>query len=169
MALPGDDIIAQPNAVMDRAFTLDATPAEVWPWFMQLGKNRAGWYFPRWVERFVPRRKRGLWRIENSLQDHKVGDVIDDWGGKDGYLEVAQLEAPKTLVYKSTRGKLSMSWAITLWPEAEKTRVIIRLRLTSPKNHWFLHTFGELLDKLTIAGLARGLGQRLAAQKPPTL
>jgi hypothetical protein len=33
-----------PDVVMDRAFTLPAAPAQVWPWFNQLGKNRAGWY-----------------------------------------------------------------------------------------------------------------------------
>ena len=32
---------------MARAFTVPAEPATVWPWLVQLGKHRAGWYLPR--------------------------------------------------------------------------------------------------------------------------
>jgi hypothetical protein len=52
--LPGDDLIPRPDVVMDRAFDLPAPSEEVWPWFVQLGKKRAGWYLPRNVERFSP-------------------------------------------------------------------------------------------------------------------
>jgi len=38
--MPGDELVDAPDAVMDRAFTLPAAPAQVWPWFNQLGKNR---------------------------------------------------------------------------------------------------------------------------------
>src|ERR1700743_1659022 len=106
--LAGDDIIAQADVVMDRAFTLPGTPEQVWPWFMQLGKNRAGWYFPRSIERFIPKKRRALWSIEPSFQNLEVGKIIDDWGGKNGYFEVAILQPPLALVHKSTRGKLSM-------------------------------------------------------------
>ena len=53
--LLGDDVVPDADVVMDRAFTLAATPEEVWPWLVQLGKQRAGWYFPRRVERILPR------------------------------------------------------------------------------------------------------------------
>ena len=43
-ARPGDDLIGRPDVVMDRAFTVAAPPAAVWPWLVQLGKKRAGWY-----------------------------------------------------------------------------------------------------------------------------
>ena len=52
--LPGDDLVAHADVVMDRAFDLPASPEDVWPWFVQLGKKRAGWYLPRSVERLVP-------------------------------------------------------------------------------------------------------------------
>jgi hypothetical protein len=45
--LPGDELVPDAQVVMDRAFELPAPPYEVWPWFAQLGKNRAGWYLPR--------------------------------------------------------------------------------------------------------------------------
>ncbi|MGH3458433.1 hypothetical protein, partial [Aeromicrobium sp.] len=56
-SLPGDDLV-RADVTMDRAFTLDASPSVVWPWLVQVGKDRAGWYLPHVVERFVPRRRR---------------------------------------------------------------------------------------------------------------
>ena len=44
--LLGDDVVPEPDVVMDRAFTLAATPEQTWPWLVQLGKQRAGWYLP---------------------------------------------------------------------------------------------------------------------------
>ena len=79
--LPGDDIVPDADVVMDRAFTLAGAPDEVWPWFVQLGKARAGWYLPHLVERWVPRERRAYRTIERGLQDLAVGDVIPDWGG----------------------------------------------------------------------------------------
>ena len=78
LPLPGDDLVPDATDVIDRAVTLPAPPAAVWPWLVQLGKGRAGWYFPRRLERVLP--KRGLRRIEPSLQQVAVGDDIPDWG-----------------------------------------------------------------------------------------
>ncbi len=49
---------------MDRAFTLDAPVDVVWPWFVQLGKQRSGWYLPRKLERLIPSRRHALRSIE---------------------------------------------------------------------------------------------------------
>jgi len=73
---PGDDIVTNADVVMDRAFTLEAPPEAVWPWVIQLGKQRAGWYLPRSVERFVPRRRRAARRLDVTWQSLVVGDVI---------------------------------------------------------------------------------------------
>ncbi|MFC5262679.1 hypothetical protein ACFPJ1_11240 [Kribbella qitaiheensis] len=42
--LPGDEIVDEPTFAATRAVTIDAPPADVWPWIVQLGFNRAGWY-----------------------------------------------------------------------------------------------------------------------------
>ena len=52
--LPGDDLVPSADVVMDRAFTVSAPAEEVWPWLVQLGKQRAGWYLPRRLERLLP-------------------------------------------------------------------------------------------------------------------
>jgi hypothetical protein len=43
-SLPGDDLVPNPNASDTRVITIDASPALVWPWLVQMGFGRAGWY-----------------------------------------------------------------------------------------------------------------------------
>ncbi|MEP6710263.1 MAG: hypothetical protein ABJA64_00915 [Candidatus Saccharibacteria bacterium] len=164
--LPGDEIITHADVTMDRAFTLKAIPEEVWPWLMQLGKNRSGWYFPRLIERFIPPKKRALRSIEPKLQNLKVGSVIDDWGGRDATFEVAQIEENHHIVHISTRGKISMSWAIVLEPsDGDTTRVHFRLRLAPVSKKWLAESGGGFIDALTIAGLEAGLRERISKSK----
>jgi hypothetical protein len=111
---PGDDLIPEPQLVMDRAFTLEGPLEAVWPWLVQLGKNRSGWYLPRGIERLIPRRRRALRAVDPKLAHLAVGDVIPDWGGRSATFEVAELRAPVTLVYRSRRRQTNLSWAINL-------------------------------------------------------
>ena len=43
---PGDGLVPEADVVMDRGFDLPAGPEQVWPWIVQLGKGRGGWYLP---------------------------------------------------------------------------------------------------------------------------
>src|SRR4051794_41942528 len=72
---------------MDRGFEARGTPEQVWPWLVQLGKGRGGWYFPRLVERFVPRSRRAARTVQPQWQGLEVGDVIPDYGGPQGFFE----------------------------------------------------------------------------------
>ena len=164
--LPGDDLVPRPDVVMDRAFDLAAPPDLVWPWFVQLGKKRAGWYLPRNVERLVPPSRRALRRLEPSLQQLRVGSVIPDWGGKRETFEVAILDPPCALVHTTQRGRTLGSWAIVLTPydAGAATHVQLRLRLAPVKRIRLAMTAGELLDASTIAGLAAGLRERLTQE-----
>lgn len=159
-ALPGDDIVPGATVVMDRAFTLAGTPDEVWPWFVQLGKARAGWYLPRLVERWVPRERRAYRTIEPGLQELAVGDVIPDWGGRDASFTVAALAPPHSLVHVSTRGRVRLSWSISL-TGSTTTRVHLRLRLGGVRRVRLARVAGGFFDWLTIVGLATGLRERL--------
>lgn len=159
----GDELVSPADVVMDRAFSLAHPPEAVWPWMEQLGKRRAGWYFPRKVERFFPRRRRGLRRIDPAFLDLAVGSVVPDYGGRDETFEVARIDRPNLLVYRSQRGRMSMTWAIELRERGGGTRVVLRLRLAPVRRPWLATSFGELIDVVTIAGLAAGLAERLEA------
>ncbi len=163
-AMAGDEIVTDADAVMDRAFTVPGAADDVWPWILQLGKRRAGWYLPKPVERWIPRSRRALRTIDDRWLHLGVGDVIPDYGGQDATFTVAQIAAPHTLVYRSQRGSVSVSWSIALSPAgADATRVHLRLRLGPVKRLWLVNTVGEAFDALTIAGLAAGLRERLAS------
>jgi hypothetical protein len=160
-SLPGDDRIENPSVVIDSAFELPASREELFPWFVQLGKARAGWYFTRVAEKFFFPSARGIWYIDPQWQNVKVGDCIPDYG-KGGYFECFYLEKNKAIGYTSTRGRVSMTWVLTFWPTKAGTRVIIRLRAAGFKSHNPLFmAFGKLIDRLTISWLAAGLRERL--------
>ncbi len=159
---PGDGIVDPADVVMDRAFTVDASPDVVWPWLAQLGKRRAGWYLPRSVERLLPPSRRAIRAVDPGWPALHVGDVIPDYGGRDETFEVVELERPHVLVYRSRRGRTAVSWSITLLAAGARTRVCLRLRLGPVRRKWLAHTAGELLDLLTVAGMAAGLRERLA-------
>jgi hypothetical protein len=164
-SLPGDELVPDADVVMDRAFDLPSPPESVWPWFLQLGKRRAGWYLPRSVERFVPSSRRGLRRLDPALvAEAHVGHGIPDWGGKNATFEIAILDPPHALVHTTTRGHTAGSWAIVLTPYAGppgRTHVQLRLRLSPVRRPWLAHAFGEVIDAATVAGLAAGLRERV--------
>lgn len=160
--LDGDDIVGKPDVTMDRAFTIDAPTGDVWPWIVQLGKRRAGWYFPLVVERFIPTRRRALRVIDARFQRLEVGDVIPDYGGAAASFDVARIAPGRLLVYRSVRGRTSLSWAITLTAVgASRTRLHFRLILGPVKHKRLAGVGGGFFDYVTILGLAAGLQERV--------
>lgn len=162
VGLPGDDRL-DADVVLDRGFALPAGPDRVWPWLLQVGKGRAGWYLPRRVERFVPRSRRAVRHVVPRLQSLEVGQVIDDWGGSRATLTVLDLVPGRLLLLGTERGRLSMTWALTLTPTGAgaATRVHSRVRLAGVRRVRLTEAGGGLLDLLSIAGLAAGLRERL--------
>lgn len=168
-ALPGDDIVPGARVVMDRATTLPAPPEVVWPWLVQLGKQRSGWYMPAWVETVIPRARRGIRTVEPRWQGLAVGDVIPDWGGADATFEVAVLDPPHALVHRSTRprrhgGTLEVSWALVLTPvPGGRTRLQLRLRISELGHRApaLIRTVGGLMDEATVRPMFAGLRERM--------
>jgi hypothetical protein len=124
-ALPGDDLVPNPRVQSTRAITIDAPPERVWPWIVQMGIYRAGFYTHDRVERALFRAryvegKHSATRIHPELQDLKVGDLVPYGGGV--YAAVAELEPNRHLVAGE---------AFVLRPlPGNRTRLIIRYRGT---------------------------------------
>ena len=150
---------------MDRGFDAPGTPDQVWPWLVQLGKGRGGWYFPRSVERFVPPLAPGdAVRRSRSGRGCRSATSIPDYGGPEEFFEAVEVEPARHLVYRSERGRMQLSWAITLTPYDAGTRVHLRLRLGPVRRVWLAETVGEFFDAVTIAGMAAGLRERLRSR-----
>ena len=79
--LPGDEL-GSPygyRRISTRAITVDAPPAEVWPWLVQMGSGRAGFYTHEWVERllFVTYADgHAATRVHPEWQELHVGDKV---------------------------------------------------------------------------------------------
>ena len=71
-SLAGDDLIADPDIVETRTLTVEAAPSVVWPWLVQMGYGRGGWYsYDR-----LDMEGSSADRIRPELQDLVAGDVV---------------------------------------------------------------------------------------------
>ena len=161
--LPGDELV--PEAVqLDRGFNLPAPPDQVWPWLVQLGKHRGGWYLPRSVERYLPPARRGVRRVVPELQHLAVGDTVPDWGGREATLTLVALDRNRYLLHASRRGSVSFTWALVLTRDGGSgTRVQSRVRLGPVKHERLAERVGGALDLLSLLGLAHGLRERVTS------
>lgn len=143
--LAGDALVPEPMWAATRAETIDAAPEDVWPWIVQMGYERAGFYS---FSPFDPRHVHDLDVIQPHLQRLKVGDVWLDGPGCDerkGAWRVREIEPRRALVLHSLRDPFSgqelepalpgarwvdCSWAFVLVPaRARSTRVLARTRV----------------------------------------
>jgi len=51
--LPGDELVPQPQWSYTQAITIRASATEVWPWLVQIGQGRGGFYSYEWLENLV--------------------------------------------------------------------------------------------------------------------
>jgi hypothetical protein len=80
-ALPGDDLTSRYGyrPISTRAITIDAPPEDVWPWLVQMGSGRAGFYTHERVERllFITYADgHSATRIHPEWQELHVGDRV---------------------------------------------------------------------------------------------
>lgn len=85
--LPGEEIVPCPMIQTTHAVTIAATPEQVWPWIVQMGYYRAGWYTDNdyWWDRLADRYLRLLVRREASQsgagyrEQPSVGQIVPEW------------------------------------------------------------------------------------------
>ena len=91
-ALPGDDLVADAQATDTRGIDIAAPPEAVWPWLVQMGYGRAGWYSYDQLDMNHPSAS----RILPEHQSLAVGDVLPTDPG--GGFEVRVVEPDHALV-----------------------------------------------------------------------
>jgi hypothetical protein len=142
--MPGDEVLEQPIFNATRAVTIEATPEEVWPWIVQIGYRRAGFYSYDVLD------NDGVPSAEVILPEYqrlRVGDTIPL--SRSAHVRVIELESPTSmvLVFEVSGTWSSATWVWGLYPEGEaRTRLITRLRAnpTSIVSRLFLD-FGEII------------------------
>ena len=149
---PGDELI--PGGLQStRAISIDAPAEEVWPWLVQMGQDRGGFYSHDWLERLFGADIHNANDIRPEWQHLAVGDTVwpyperklramakrsSDVGG----WRVVALEPSRSLVVQSNAGR--WTWALVLQPLPDgRTRLLARTRFAEPENF-----VGRVLDAL---------------------
>jgi hypothetical protein len=162
-AMPGDDIQPTPIFNATRAITIRARPEAIWPWLVQMGYRRAGWYGYDWIDNDgIP----SSTTILPQWQNLKVGDTIPIWKNID--FPVVMMEANRTLVFASKSSPDSM--VLGLYPrDADHTRLVWRIRL-GPYNwnsRWILtQFFTDLADFIAVRQNMQGIEARAEGAAP---
>jgi hypothetical protein len=141
-ALLGDDVLPG-GRQSTRATTVDAPPAAVWPWLVQMGQDRAGFYSHDWLERLFGAEIRNADEIRPEWQRLAVGDTIWPYPERKlaalaarspdaGGWTVARLEPERGLVVRSKAGR--WTWALILESlPGGRTRLLARTRFALPQ------------------------------------
>ena len=124
LEMPGDEVIDQPMLNVTRAITIRARPEEIWPWIVQIGFRRAGFYSYDLLDNLG---KPSADRLIPELQHIEVGTWIPMSGKvtQETAFRVRAFEPNHWMLWE----KAASTWAWKLIPiDEEYTRLIIRLR-----------------------------------------
>lgn len=84
---PGDELAPGGHVTSMRAVTIDASPVEVWPWILQIGQDRAGFYSYQLFENIAGANMPRVEEVIPEFQHRFVGDTVwlsdpHTYGGK---------------------------------------------------------------------------------------
>ena len=132
-AMPGDDLLPV-AASTTRAISVAAPAEQVWPWLVQLGYGRAGWYSYDWIDNDS---HPSADRIIPELQELTIGDQIPMLPGMGP--RVRAVQPNRYLVAGDDEGG---TWCLALYPTARGCRLVSRWRvswsLTPATAFWIL-------------------------------
>lgn len=154
-AMPGDEIVKNPIFNATRGVSIEAAPEEIWPWIVQIGYKKAGFYSHDWLDNA---RIRSAERIIPEYQNLKVGDLIPL--SKDSYARVAHLENDRSLLLVFHEDKAEIStWAWGLYKnEKGHTRLVTRLRIR--QTNFFSRVFLDLFEIVMMRKCLLGIKRR---------
>ncbi|NUQ21457.1 MAG: hypothetical protein HOQ09_10900 [Gemmatimonadaceae bacterium] len=127
MPLPGDDPSINARYRVDHAITIHAPADSVWPWLVQLGQDRGGFYSYSWLERMIGDEVTNADRVHPEWQQREAGDTI--YATQPGYLGGTRFGWRVTSVVPKRALVLENWGAFVLQPiDSSSTRLIIRTR-----------------------------------------
>jgi hypothetical protein len=164
LRLAGDDLIPEPIGSVNHAITIRRPPRDVWPWLVQMGAGRAGWYAYDFIDNGGhPSAK----RILPEYQKITVGEILPAVPNATDVFVVAQYEPERSLVlaWRLPTGRYQTTWAFFLEPYREgQTRLIVRGRVAAGYRpyglpQWIALPLGRtahfIMERKQMLGIAR--------------
>jgi len=171
--LPGDELIRD-GLQSTRAIAIQAPPEDVWPWLVQMGQDRGGFYTHDWLERLFGAEIHNADRIHPEWQTLDVGDTIWPYPARKlramakrsadiGGWKVVSVQPGRSLVVQSNAGR--WTWALVLEPVAGGgTRLLARTRFARPEGvltRALDAVFGQPAHLVMETGVLRGVKARV--------
>lgn len=129
--LPGDDAVRGHAHISTHGVWIAAPPERIWPWLVQMGHRRGGWYAADRVEGLLGAGEfatgRSARRIVPEFQALELGDRVPLSDHLD--LVVTRLEPPTTLVLELVDAPLRWVWSFHLDAAGDRTRLVVRARV----------------------------------------
>jgi hypothetical protein len=123
--MPGDEIVQRPVFNATRAVTIDARPDDIWPWIVQIGFGRAGWYSYDLLDNLG---RPSSVRVVSELQHIEVGDLIPLGPGKGSGMFVKEFVLNRSMLWWTGKNGQT-TWAWGLYPTSDgTTRLVTRVR-----------------------------------------
>ena len=124
--MPGDEVVTDPSWSVTYAVSMDAQPMDVWPWLVQMGVGRAGFYSYDMIEKRLGLDVHSVELIVPELQGLKVGDSMP-FGAFD--LPVVAMEPGRLLLLEAKDDVGAGSFCFELLPTpVDGTRLVFRGR-----------------------------------------
>jgi len=131
-SLPGDEVVSRPTFNATRAVTVSAQPEEIWPWIVQIGFGRGGWYSYDFLDNLG---HHSAERIVSEFQHIEVGDLIPLGPGEDAGMRVKGFVVDRWILWWDKKNQLTTwAWALDPMPDG-KTRLVTRVRSRSSWRH----------------------------------
>ncbi len=133
--MPGDDEIQKPLYATTRAVTINAEPADIWPWLVQMGYQRGGLYSYDWLDRLFGILDRpSADRIIPEFQYLQAGDVIPLGAGPSWPVKALEPNQSLLILLRNPQNpEFGVTWVWALDPLDERhTRLVSRVRCRLP-------------------------------------
>ncbi|HZM56374.1 MAG TPA: hypothetical protein VFC03_15240 [Acidimicrobiales bacterium] len=167
-SLPGDQFQPTAQFVATRAITVNASPEAVWPWLVQVGSQRAGWYSNDLLDNLG---RPSAVTIVPALQSLEVGQ----WVPMSPFGPPSEATAFKVDSFMATEWLLwtkpDSTWAWKLTPlEGGRTRLVSRVHARYDWGHPLSALLGVLLmefgDFAMMRRMLKGIKARAESVSP---
>jgi hypothetical protein len=164
-SLPGDELVVSPNIGYTRAVSVNASPEQIYPWIVQIGAGKGGWYSYDWFETNVLRcQNSNANRIHEEWQGLIVGDKVKmcpDENMPPAY-KVARMDPNEAIILGHQDGDQWVEvWQFVMVPQdGGSTRLVIRSRSEMGGWFWNIMRPGEFI---MMRGMMLGIKERAEA------